>query len=115
MQTNLLLGKLRQITKRSRKAMRRFRRRAQITLRIGWINLRNCAKNFCINRNVYSFQARRIVSIWLNCVIFSINGDAGDPFIEDELEDEWEMRALVTRHDMPPVGLSVANLDAMLA
>ena len=91
--------------------MRRFRRRAQITLRIGWIHLRNCANNFWINRNVYSFQARRFVSIWLNCVILSINGDAGDPFIEDE----WEMRALVTRHDMPPVGLSVANLDAMLA
>ena len=30
-------------------------------------------------------------------------------------DDEWGMRALVTRHDMPPVGLSVANLDAMLA
>ena len=111
MQTNLLLGKLRQITKRSRKAMRRFRRRTQIALRIGWIHLRNCAKNVCINRNVYSFQARRFVSIRLNCVILSINGDAGDPFIEDA----WEMRALVTRHDMPPVGLSVANLDAMLA
>ena len=81
--------------------MRRFSRRAQITLRIGWIHLRNCAKIVCINRNVYSFQARRFVSIpfWLNCVILSINGDAGDPFIEDE----WEMRALVTRHDMPPV------------
>ena len=46
-QSSLLPGKLRRRTKRSRNAVRSFRRRAQRTLRNGRINLRNGAKSIC--------------------------------------------------------------------
>ena len=55
---------------------------------------------------VYSFQARRCISICINCVILSINGDAADPFNEDE----WKMRALVTRHDRHACSMATVRL-----
>ena len=57
---------------------------------------------------VSSFPARSCTYIYIciNWVMFSINGDAADPFIEDE----WKMRASVARHDRHACSMATGRL-----